>query len=323
MKILVLGCSSLFRRRILPVLHDLSNVTAVDVASRRGALASADLDLGDGCRYSDLAEALRRSDAEVVYVSLENASHMTWVTEILASGRHVMVDKPAFLDHDSALRLVEFACKRGLVLAEMTVFLDHPRIDQVDVQMDDLGSLRRVQACFSFPPLEPTNFRYDAERGGGALNDLGPYAAATARYFFAEEPREIQCSALTFRPGGNVEIAFNVTAFFDNGGCFSGQFGFDTEYQNWINAVGLGGSLRMDRVFTPPPDFAGTIEMRAGNATRMLECETGDCFALMITRVLDRIRDRDPHELYDALLADSLFRNRMRRAMTESRLNGD
>jgi predicted dehydrogenase len=162
------------------------------------------------------------------------------------------------------------------------------------------------------------DFRYDAGRGGGALNDLGPYAAAGARYFFAAEPREVHCSALAFRASAGVETAFAVTALFDDGGCFSGQFGFDTEYRNWIDAAGPGGSLRMDRVFTPPPDLACAIDVRGGNVARTVPGAAGDCFARMISRVLERIRDRDPHELYGALLRDSLFRDRMRAAMTEA-----
>jgi predicted dehydrogenase len=47
--------------------------------------------------YEDYAEALRRSPAEVVYISLHNSAHYGWATKSLESGRHVNVDKPAFL----------------------------------------------------------------------------------------------------------------------------------------------------------------------------------------------------------------------------------
>ncbi len=40
-----------------------------------------------------------------------------------------------------------------------------------------------ITVDFSFPPLDPENFRYKKDLGGGALNDLGPYAVSAGRVF--------------------------------------------------------------------------------------------------------------------------------------------
>ena len=310
MKALLIGCSSIAERRALGALAGLPGISAVDAASRRGREASAGFVRG-GTAYDTPEEALRSSDAALVYVSTENGDHAQWAEAALASGRHVVVDKPAFDDDTITRRFVADAEARGLVIAEATVFLDHPRLAALAALMQDAGRATGVQACFSFPPLPKDNFRYDPARGGGAINDLGPYAAATARWFFGREPEHVDGRVLA---RDNVETAFAVTATYAGGGCFSGLYGFNTEYQNWMSAAGPGFAARLDRFCTPPPDAALPIGARRANRELTIECAAGDAFALMFSRVLDAVHTDGGESLHRDMIADAEFRSRLRNA---------
>ena len=308
MKVLLLGCSSIAARRALPALKSLSAVEGIDAASRRGADAAASF-AENGTAFASPEAALAKSDAALVYVSTENGMHAELAEAALSTGRHVVVDKPAFPDAKTTDRLLDRAEAAGLVLAEATVFLDHPRIAALTKLFEDGGRPTRVQACFSFPPLPADNFRYDPARGGGAFADLGPYAAATCRYFLGEAPDDISCRILS---RAAVETAFAVTATASDGRCFSGIYGFDTEYQNWVSATGPGIAVRLDRFCTPPPDVSLPLQVRQNNEERMIETDAGDCFAGMFARLLAAIETGETAALHDAARADAAFRDRLR-----------
>ena len=56
--------------------------------------------------------------------------------------------------------------------------------------------------------MEPDNFRYRRALGGGALWDLGPYAAAVGRVFLDDEPASVACRVLARGGPDGVETAF-------------------------------------------------------------------------------------------------------------------
>src|SRR5207248_10888592 len=121
-----------------------------------------------------------------------NGEHLRWAQRALGQGRHVVVDKPAFLGLEQADRMLELAAKQGVCLAEATVFAYHPQVEFIRQQFRVADSAPcHVTATFSFPSMDPDNFRYRRALGGGALWDLGPYAAAVGRVFLDDEPASV------------------------------------------------------------------------------------------------------------------------------------
>jgi NDP-hexose-3-ketoreductase len=317
MRVLILGCSSIASRRVIPALKSIPCIDGIDIASRHKSDAAPNLISEDGTVYDSIEVALAESAAEIVYVSLENSAHTDAIKAALETGRHVIADKPATLNLKDAERLVTLADSKNVIFAEATVFLDHPRIADLSAIPRGLNQPYRIHACFSFPPLPKDNFRYDPN-GGGAINDLGPYAAATCRYFFKTDPLEMTCCALSHSDDKKVETAFSVTAVYAGGGIFSGTFGFDTEYQNWIQGTGHGLAIRLDRVFTPPPDMALEIEIRRNNTFETITSTPGDCFTAMFNRVLNGIETNASAEFHSALLQDARFCDGLRSHIKES-----
>src|SRR5262245_51695550 len=124
MYLLILGYSSIVRRRVLPAALSVGNITGIGIATRRGRVPEP---AGDITWFSDYGEALGSSGADAVYVSGVNAAHAEWVHRSLEQGLHVIVDKPAFLDVASAEDAVALARRQRKVLAEATVFPFHPQ----------------------------------------------------------------------------------------------------------------------------------------------------------------------------------------------------
>lgn len=190
MNILIIGFSAIAKKRILPALRKIGVISRIDIASRSsvsGPLAEAAY---NGSVFDDYAEAISRSNSDLVYISLVNSSHAEWAEKALRRGCHVIVDKPSFSSFDDVQRLTGLARAKNLCLAEATVYAWHP---QIQVTRDLFSQIAtrptRLTVSFSFPPLPADNFRYQQHLGGGALWDLGPYAVSPGRLFLKMSPK--------------------------------------------------------------------------------------------------------------------------------------
>jgi dTDP-3,4-didehydro-2,6-dideoxy-alpha-D-glucose 3-reductase len=308
MNVLLLGMSDIAVRRIVPALQLTDGVTGIDVASRRGVTGPA------GLRrvYGDYATALAESDAELVYISLVNSLHREWAERSLLSGRHTIIDKPACLNHRDTLDLATIAEQRTLCLAEGIVFHYHPQFRLLQRLSDEHGPITRVNATFSIPPLPAGNFRNDPALGGGALADLGPYAAGAARLHFRSAPRHCTCRILSRHPATGVDTAFAVNLEFDDGRSLVGHFGFDTQYQNRLIGYGPAWGYHLNRAFTTPPEAINQLEVAVGNQARTLQAEPGDAFTLFFAEVFRAIRDRQWDRFRTEMIADSALRKELR-----------
>jgi predicted dehydrogenase len=155
--LLILGYSSIVRRRVIPAARLLPGIRQITIASRTHGPADAqhgeaDAQHGDPliAWFGSYDQALAASGADLVYVSGVNSAHATWVMRALEGGLHVMVDKPAFLDLESARSAVALARERKRGLAEATVFPFHPQAAVVQSLIDPgEASSTRVTATLS------------------------------------------------------------------------------------------------------------------------------------------------------------------------------
>jgi predicted dehydrogenase len=307
-KLLVLGASDIFARRVAPNLPALG-VAGVEVVSRSGRRPALAPGLAVAWR-DDPDAALAHSPAEAVYVTTENGRHAALVLAALESGRHVVVDKPAFLTLAEAEAAVTLAAKKNLTLAEATVWADHPRIKALLAAFAAAGSApARASAVFSFPPLAPGNFRHIAALGGGALADLGAYAASPGRVLFGCQPDAVVCQILSRGP--EVDTAFVCQMTYPGGRSFTGTFGFDTGYANRLDVLGPNLAASLDRVFTPPPGAALELACNTPTGCTVEIIPPADAFARFFARALASMAHGHDPALAAALIADARVRARL------------
>lgn len=315
MNLLIIGYSNVARRRVLPALQQLAGVGQVDLASHspvdRDSLGS----MVSGEVYDDYASALEASAAELVYVSLVNSEHARWAGTAIESGRHVVVDKPAFLSLRAAEEWADLAARKGVLLAEATVYAYHPQIEIIRRTFAEVGSApSRITASFSFPPLDAGNFRYRRELGGGALWDLGPYAASIGRVFYGAEPDAVACSILSHGGPDGVETAFSTLCSYPGGRSAVGHFGFDTVYRNHLALFGADVAVEIDRVFTTPADQPNEVRISGPSGDSSVAAPAANAFASFFDCVVRSIAARDWSPLVADLLADARTLARLRSA---------
>ena len=301
MDVLVLGRSRFLEKRGLLALRQ-AGFSRIDIAShsRRDAGVWTDGDV-----YGDYADALARSNAPLVYISLINVLHVDWARRALDAGRHVVVDKPLAMTLGDTRDLLSLAAARDVCLAEATVFADHPAMQAFCQKLSDIGGAKRLTVVLSVPPYPRGDFRHDVALGGGALNDIGPYAAATGRMVFGAPPDEVLCRA-TYNEG--LVTAFSLLARYGADGFYTGHFGFDTEYRNDIDVLGPGGRLSLERIFTLPADLDAEIGVRIDNKNLVLSVPAADAAAHFFKRLKTAIAAGVWGEFIEPIEIDAKFR---------------
>ncbi|MEW2353455.1 Gfo/Idh/MocA family oxidoreductase [Spirillospora sp. NPDC029432] len=267
----VLGCASIALRRVLPAMKEAEGVELRAVASRDPAKARK-VAQRFGCATADgYDDLLERPDIDAVYLPLPTGLHAHWAGRALAAGKHVLSEKPLTCDHATALDLVDQARKAGLWLMENYMFLHHHQHGVVRRLVRDgrIGEPRVFTASFGIPALDPDNWRYNPELGGGALLDVGVYPIRAASYFLGGE-LDVIGSVLRLHPVRGVEVAGHALLSTPAGVTAELSFGFEHAYRSCYSLWGDHARLTLDRAFTPPPTRRPLIRIESQDGTEDL-----------------------------------------------------
>ncbi|ASO20664.1 NDP-hexose-3-ketoreductase [Actinoalloteichus hoggarensis] len=251
----VLGCGAFAQRRMIPALLANPNTTVTAVASRDHATA-ARVAARFGCVPTGYVELLDRDDIDAVYLAQPPASHERWVRAVLASGRHVLIEKPLATSESTARELVALARVAGRVLRENFLFPHHPRNHAVRGMLAEkrVGAPRFLTASFRIPPLPDGDIRYSAELGGGALTDLGVYPLRLAQYFLGDDVA-VAGATLRMDRTRSVDLSGQVLLVSSAGVLAALDFGLEHSYFSRYSLAGETGRLIVDRAFTPTADW--------------------------------------------------------------------
>lgn len=312
MHLLILGCSSIVRRRVLPAALTVRAIERVSVASRRPRAADVEI---NGDWFDDYDAAIDASGADAVYVSGVNTEHERWVFRALERGLHVIVDKPAFLELDVAERASDRARRAKRVIAEAAVFAFHPVAQTMRrLVVEDPRTSWRATMMFCTPPLDAQNFRYRAECGGGCLYDLGPYVVATNRLLFGAAPTTVDCKVLSTTGTPPVDTSFGVMLTHGGGSALTGYCGFVTAYRNHLSILTDARFIEAERVFTTPPSMNCAIHMRTVADDRQVIAPAADSFALFLGAFAEAAASGEGEAFASALIEDARLLARLRKA---------
>lgn len=279
----VLGCSDIARRRFLPALLKADNAVLAAVASRDRAKAERfSREFGGAGRSYDAL--LSSPEVELVYLSLPNHLHEEWTLRALESGKHVICEKPLGLSPASVERMAARARSGKLLLYENMMYLHHPQHRLVRDMIDrgTIGKVVSLRTAFGFHLPASRGFRLDPDRGGGAFHDLIRYPLSTALYFL--KGPEYRFSGYSSMRGA-LNVGMTACAATSEGENFSFTIGFEQQYECWYELVGDRGKLRVDRAYTTPADLVNTIEVTIGTERSSVPAPAADHFTLMIEHV--------------------------------------
>jgi predicted dehydrogenase len=187
----------------------------LDVTPERGAECADALGLQ---RAYESLDALLADDAvEIVHVTSPNDLHFPQVREILASGRHVICEKPLAMTSTQSGTLVELAAASGLVNAvnfNIRFYALNQHLHDA-VRDGGLGEVRLVTGRYFQDWLlldTDWNWRLEPERGGSlrAVGDIGSHWLDLTAYLSGQRIVAVMADLETFirirrQPTGPVQ----------------------------------------------------------------------------------------------------------------------
>lgn len=180
---LLVGAGDISQKRVAPALAAVegSEIAAVcDVREENARLLAGEHQVEQV--FSDFAEALRRSDADAVYLATPVHLHARHAEQVLQAGKHVLVEKPLALTGAEGLHLAEQARQSGKIGGCAYFRRCFPAYQQA-CQMQAASEFGQVvlvrlvyYSWFGLGKEDPKYWRVErAKSGGGPLSDMGSH----------------------------------------------------------------------------------------------------------------------------------------------------
>ena len=295
-KVLIIGYSSLVKRRIISTL--IRNKISYDIASR----SKKQKDTNAENWYHGYNNGINNSNADIAYISLPNSLHYNWAIKSLNKNFHTLIDKPATLNLKQLNKLIYTSKKKKKVLSESVFFNYHLQI-QSTLDKIKKNKVKRVNANFLIPKPNKKSILLSNKLKGGVIMDMGPYIAAISRLFFKSAPKKI-IKNIVFKNkiSSKIEIIFIYKESF-----FIGKFSHDDQYKNFIEIYLSNKTIKLSRVFSPPAqENLKVLELNEKkNKSKIFK---DDAFEKYIKDVFKKIKEKKYNYYHNQMIFDVKIR---------------
>ena len=296
-KVLILGYSSIVKRRVLPALKKIKKLR-FEICSA----SSSRQYIGESKWYRNYREALDSSDSEIVYISLPNSKHFKWARKALLEGFHVIIDKPATTNLKETLKLIKIAKMKKKFLAEALVYDYHKQISQALKLTRKIKSLKGIHANFFIPAPNKNNIRSIKKLKSYCIYDMLPYAASVIRIFCKSKPVKINISSKK-----EFQKKFSFVSNFKNL-FYIGHFCYGAKYQNNLTLFCKDKIIKLDRVFSPPSNRGINLKIVSRKKSYIIKYKKEDVFYSFLKNVLNEIKNKKHTKFLNKLEEDSRIR---------------
>jgi len=300
LKILLIGYSNIARQKIIKTF--LKKKIKFCVASKTYKKKIS----GVYNQFKDYDEGLKKSDADIAYISLPNSLHYYWTLKSLKAGYHVIVDKPICATKNELENLISFAKKNKKLLAEATFFNYHKQIDLTKNKIGDLKNIKHIHVNFIIPYPNTNSILISKKLNGGALMDMGPYAAAVSRIFGQSK---IISKRIIFKKNKfKLITGFNLLCEYPT--CsYTAYFNFGGEYHNELFLHTDKKTLKIERVFSPPHNQKLSVFIKENNSMKIYKVKKDNAFENFFLEVKNKILNKKYSYYFDRMKSDAYFRN--------------
>jgi predicted dehydrogenase len=184
-------------------LHGQRGRDRVDVVYSRSSGRAREFAATWGIPHAttDLAEAIRHPETDVVVVGLPNHQHEEAVALAAAAGKAVLCTKPLARTADEALRILRSVEKAGVFHGYLEDLCYTPKTLKAlrTVRQGALGRITWARSRETHPGPHSAWFWDEKLAGGGAIVDLGCHCIEIVRSFLGKDnrPVEVMCWADT------------------------------------------------------------------------------------------------------------------------------
>ena len=149
--------------------------------------------------YDNFDRIAHDEQVDAVYIVLPNSMHCEFTLRSVASGKHVLCEKPMTTNVADARQMIASAksAQRKLMIAYRLRYEPHHQRAIALCRDKTYGQIKTILATNCQTTKAP-NIRLSRALGGGPLGDIGIYCLNACRYLTGEEP--VEAWGTSYRP---------------------------------------------------------------------------------------------------------------------------
>lgn len=154
--------------------------------------------------YGSADDMINDENVDIVYIATPHNLHYRFLVQALKAGKHVFCEKAITVNDKQLEEAVAIAKEKNLVICDGVTLLHMPLYKKLKEIVDSgvIGPVKMVQVNFgSCKEYDVTNRFFSKELAGGALLDIGVYAASFARFFMSSKANTVLTTANYFETG--------------------------------------------------------------------------------------------------------------------------
>ncbi|MDE0299899.1 MAG: Gfo/Idh/MocA family oxidoreductase [Candidatus Poribacteria bacterium] len=273
------------------------------------SLSSFGEEFGVARRFTSLQEMLDTEKIDIAIVSTWGPSHAQTTTQLADSGRvkAILCEKPFALTTDEVEGMADAARRNGVLLAEGFKYRHHPMHLRAKELVDSgaIGDIRSIRSTLVTPPrvlrmknsdgqlLPDRNWRWNRQKGGGSIYDVGCYCIHHARFILDAEPVRVFAVA---EFGLEVDDATYIILEFANDRAAQISVGYTSWDSQYTEICGTAGMIRMDRAWSNE-DKSVILQLQTKDESDNIDFEPTFQFANQLQHLCDCLSTGAPHRI--------------------------
>jgi predicted dehydrogenase len=246
---LLVGTGDIVKKRVADALDRVDNSRIVGVVGgidRAKALAQK----YGAQAFSNLDDALSRSDANAAYIATPVYRHEPEAVKAIEAGKHTLIEKPLGLTGVDAQQIVNSAVASNVKVGCAYYRRCFARFNHLRQLLADdvLGRIVLIRmnyfGWFSPTPDDPKRWRVDKSKsGGGPLADMGSHMFDLLIGLFGM-PKTVFAHCDTLVHDYEVEDSSAMVMTLENGAQVAATFGWNTKaWRHELEVVGSEGTV--------------------------------------------------------------------------------
>lgn len=227
----ILSTAKIGSEHVVPAIQKAGNCIVSAIGSRdiKKARKMAS-QFGAPHAYGSYEDLLASDEIDAVYIPLPTSQHVEWAVKAADAGKHVLCEKPIALKSAEINKIIKARDKNNVLISEAFMVTYHPQWIKVKelLAKGAIGSLRQVDASFTYFNVDPDNMRNRPELGGGVIPDIGVYPTVATRFATGEEPNKLQAT-IDYDPVFKTDRYASIRAEFES---FELSFYISTQLAN-------------------------------------------------------------------------------------------
>ena len=274
------------QRRLLPSFVGCKNAVISSVHTRDSKIGGQ-ISTQYGCTYrASLSDFLADPKIDAVIICTPTGLHQTHGLQALASGKHVLIEKPFTHSKETTVELYAMARQNRLISMDGLMYLFHPQFSRLKevVCSGSLGSIRSMSLRFGMPGIIENTFRSQKKLGGGASLDMLCYPLSLAYRLCPTPPILIDSEIIK---ANNSDVDIGGWCILRSGDLLiDAHWGMELAYRNELSVWGTKQFLHCPSVFTKDSNHISEIQLNDafGSTKEILKAGSSDAYSLMIDR---------------------------------------